>query len=178
MLALILAAALCVERGATLEQDVDVGFRPIYGATFRSDDVNIARVTGSVAPGSSSGRVSVYGEREGETMLVITFVSGVSVYRWKVMPLIVGEALTLIVDAPSTVPEGSRATLIAHTTGARQPAVVWYEGDTYLGLGNQLTVTLARGVHRIRAEAWNDCGAVTSEVEINAGVPRRRATRH
>jgi hypothetical protein len=178
MIALILAAALCVERGATLEQDVDVGFRPIYGGTLYSDSLPIARATGSVAPKSSIGRVTVYGEREGEASLYLSFVSGISVYRWRIAPIIVGETLALTVSAPSIVREESPATLVAHVTGARPATVAWYEGEAYLGIGNELTVTLPRGIHRIRAEAWNDCGTVTSEVEISVGTSRRRATRH
>ena len=90
----------------------------------------------------------------------------------------VGEPLALTVTAPATVPEGSPATLVAHTSGARPVSVAWYQGSNYLGIAHQLTLELPRGTHRIRAEAWSDCGTIVREVEIIVGQSRRRAASH
>ena len=179
MFTLLLASVVCLQAGTTLQSDIDVGFAPIYGGGFSSDNPFVARVSGRVAPRTRSGAATVEGVAGGEAGVFLTFVSGISVYHWRVGAVVVGEPLGVTLSGPGgVVREGTPVSIAARTTGEQPVQVAWYEGLTYLGIGNSITVTLPRGAHRLRAEAWNRCGSVTSEIDLTVATPRRRAAGH
>lgn len=196
MLALILAASIiCVDPGNTVAVQVDVGFAPLYGGGFSAEDPSVATASGPVRARERVGEAIVKGVAPGETRLILTYLSGISIYRVPLRTIKVGgckpsvprrqkcnardEPAVTVPEPTSIVLEGSPLTLTAMTSGEGPFSVDWFEGTAFLGVGSPITLTLPGGVHRITAQVWNRCGHVSDDVEVTVvGSDRRRSARH
>lgn len=155
----------------------------IYGGSFRAEDPSIAEVSGRIPVQGSSGEAVVTGIRQGETRLILSFVSGLTVYRWPVGRIIVDGACehpkVLLPATHLRVSEKEAVTLHAITVGSDPVTVTWYTGAVPVGTGNPLQLELPRGTYRFVAHARNRCGmAVSATVEVEVVAPRRRSARH
>jgi hypothetical protein len=192
MFALLLASVLTVHAGepvrlpsgTTVQAEIDLGGQMlIYGGSFRAEDESIAMVSGRVPVGGSRGTAIVEGRAPGHTRLLVSFVSGLSVWRIPVGVIVVdepcfGPAVTLPAREVRVL-EGQPVTLSALTSGTLPIRLEWFEEDVLLGAGDAVTLTLAPGLHRIRAIALNGCGSASSGVvEVSVIASRRRSARH
>lgn len=178
MLALFLASVICVQAGSTFEGPVDLDLVMVTPGTFHSNDVSVANVSGEIPYRASRGYVRVTGVSDGETRLIVSFFSGMSVHRLPVGTIVVGELPAMSASASAAVvAEGVPVTLIATRMGGGD--VFWYDSEKYVGFGDSLTIRLPRGRHSITAWTQDRCGEITSNaVTVDVVPPRRRATRH
>jgi hypothetical protein len=174
----LIVAAICVLPGSTSEVTFELPFTPLYGGTIYSDDPYIAEVTGRPVSRSGLATVLVEGRRKGRAKVWMRYVSGISIYNTPVGEVIVDEALGVTVSPAHAVVGVQTPVLLSALTTGPDVVVAWFEGNRYLGLGHNISVTLPLGLHRVRAEGANPCGIVASESEIRVVKPRRRTLRH
>jgi hypothetical protein len=171
-----------VHAGERVVVEVDISpSQLIYGGWMCAEDTAIASVAGAIPARGSSATTTVRGLRAGQTRLMVSFVSGFSVYCYAIGAIIVDACETPTVTLPAQrlrVGEQQANTLEVMTSGTPQPDVHWYDGGVFAGIGNPLTVELASGVHRITAYAVNPCGMAIDEMEIEVVADRRRSVRH
>lgn len=185
LLAAVSPDPVVVERWETVS--VQASFQSpsmfLYGAGFYAENEKIASVSGRIPVNGSSGTAMVRGLREGRTKLLLSFVSGVTVYRWQiadiyVTPRCVPPTVTLD-QSHARILEGESLTVAAMTAGTPEVRVEWYDGSRLIGAGSPIVLTgLTRGLHRITALASSSCGSARSdELQVEVVVPRRRAAR-